>query len=82
MKKKIAVTDLEYMVEPLPESMYNLIWNFDSLQEEDEKKYILKMVEIKDQLECQKMQKMLKTIGDKIFNVETLQRVADTVLMC
>jgi len=35
------------MVEPLPESMYNLIWNFDSLSIEDEKEYINKMVEIK-----------------------------------
>jgi len=36
------------MVEPLPESMYSLIWNFDSLSLEDEKNYILKMVEIKN----------------------------------
>lgn len=37
---KIKNTDLEYMVEPIPESLYSFIWNFDSLDKEDEKCYI------------------------------------------
>lgn len=38
--EKMKNTDLEYTVEPIPESMYNFIWNFDSLDKNDEKKYI------------------------------------------
>ncbi|EAR87839.2 hypothetical protein TTHERM_00006030 (macronuclear) [Tetrahymena thermophila SB210] len=47
MVKKIKNTDLEYSVEPIPESMYNFIWNFDKLQLEDEKKYISQILKIK-----------------------------------
>lgn len=35
---------LVYRVEPLPESMIPSIWDFNSLSEDDERKYILKMV--------------------------------------
>ncbi|EAR87838.2 AAA domain, dynein subfamily protein (macronuclear) [Tetrahymena thermophila SB210] len=47
MVKKIKNTDLEYSVEPIPESMYSFIWNFDKLQLEDEKKYISQILQTK-----------------------------------
>ncbi|KAL4476130.1 hypothetical protein ABPG74_009863 [Tetrahymena malaccensis] len=60
MVNKIKNTDLEYSVEPIPESMYNFIWNFDKLQQEDEKKYIYQILKIKYGMKSKKNQKMYK----------------------
>ncbi|KAL4499726.1 hypothetical protein ABPG72_017266 [Tetrahymena utriculariae] len=51
---KIKNTDLEYMVEPIPESMYNFIWNFDSLDKQDERNYITQMLIIINQIKLKK----------------------------
>lgn len=42
-------TDLEYMVEPLPESLYSFIWNIDHLSNDEEDQYIVKIVQYKNQ---------------------------------
>ena len=40
MKKKNKLNNLVYTVNPLPHSLLNFIFDFGSLQPEDEKKYI------------------------------------------
>lgn len=42
-------TDLEYMVEPLPESLYSFIWNIDHLSEDEESQYIAKIVHFRNE---------------------------------
>ncbi|KAL4476131.1 hypothetical protein ABPG74_009864 [Tetrahymena malaccensis] len=67
MVKKIKSTDLEYSVEPIPESMYNFIWNFDKLQQGDEKKYIYQILRIQfgQKLNDDKNQQIYKIFYDK-----------------
>eukprot|EP01038_Epipyxis_sp_PR26KG_P006688 gene6688-9172_t len=46
-----STTDLVYRVNPLPDTMFDFIWDFGSLAPEDEKRYIFSMIEkIKSQL--------------------------------
>ncbi|KAL4499723.1 hypothetical protein ABPG72_017263 [Tetrahymena utriculariae] len=81
MVKKIKNTDLEYSVEPIPESMYNFLWNFDKLQQEDEKKYIYQILKIKYSLKSQKKQmykiftdQKLDLISKGVFESQTILR--------
>jgi len=60
-------TDLEYMVEPLPESLYSFIWNIDHLSEEEEDQYIMKIVHFKNQTRQSK--------SKRHFDSEELRRI-------
>ncbi|KAL4476127.1 hypothetical protein ABPG74_009860 [Tetrahymena malaccensis] len=71
---KIKNTDLEYMVEPIPESMYNFIWNFDSLDKQDEINYITQMLIIMNQIKLKK--RVYQTYK---FTSKQLQKISETV---
>ncbi|EAR87834.2 AAA domain, dynein subfamily protein (macronuclear) [Tetrahymena thermophila SB210] len=71
---KIKNTDLEYMVEPIPESMYNFIWNFDSLDKQDERNYITQMLILMNQIKLKK-----RAYQTHQFKKEQLQQVSEAV---
>ena len=60
LKEKIKLNNLIYTVNPLPRSLLNFI--FDSLQEDDEKKYIQNI--IISTLEKIKKEKIIGNISD------------------
>lgn len=41
---RIKGCDLEYIVNPIPESMFNFTWNYGGLKKDDEKSYITRIL--------------------------------------
>jgi hypothetical protein len=44
LERAKGVLDLVYSVQQLPESMFQFLWNYDKLEKEDEKDYIIKIL--------------------------------------
>ena len=63
VKERNKLNDLVYTVNPLPYSLLNFIFDFGSLQEEDEKKYIINTV--RSIISKLKREKIIEKINDK-----------------
>jgi hypothetical protein len=50
LERARGVLDLVYNVHPLPESMFQFLWNYDKLERADERDYIVKILHFENNL--------------------------------
>ena len=79
LKEKNKLNNLVYTVNPLPHSLLNFIFDFGSLQEDDEKKYIQNT--IISILEKIKKEKIIGNISDNDL-IEIRKDIVNSIVIC
>ena len=78
MKEKSKLNDLVYTVNPLPHSLLNFIFDFGSLKQEDEKKYIKNtVISILNKI----TNSILKDISDDELNI-LQDEIVESIIIC
>ncbi|EAR87841.2 AAA domain, dynein subfamily protein (macronuclear) [Tetrahymena thermophila SB210] len=86
---KIKGSDLEYTVNPIPDSMYSFSWNYGGLNQNDEKTYIQQiLLQMNKELQLNskvsyKIEMIKNTISELVFlSQEYMRKLMGTISAC